>query len=138
MNATNHAEAFLEDIAAHPDDDAPRLIFADWLDDHGDADRAEFVRLQCWSQQLPPGDSRRLAMQKRQEALLSAHEASWRAALPQIDGVTWQDFSRGFVEAVFVQTVEVFLQHASLIFAAAPVRRVQIGRLDSDAAWHLS
>jgi uncharacterized protein (TIGR02996 family) len=28
-----------------PDDDAPRLVLADWLDDHGDHDRAEFVRL---------------------------------------------------------------------------------------------
>ena len=28
-------------------DDLPRLIFADWLDEHGDADRAEFIRLQC-------------------------------------------------------------------------------------------
>ena len=44
--ATTHEEAFLEDIVAHPDDDAPRLVFADWLDDHGDADRAEFIRLQ--------------------------------------------------------------------------------------------
>jgi uncharacterized protein (TIGR02996 family) len=40
-----HEEAFLEDIREHPDDDAPRLIFADWLEENGDPDRAEFIRL---------------------------------------------------------------------------------------------
>lgn len=28
-----------------PDDDAPRLVLADWLDEHGDEDRAAFIRL---------------------------------------------------------------------------------------------
>jgi uncharacterized protein (TIGR02996 family) len=32
--------AFLEDIKEHPDDDTPRLVLADWLEDHGDPDRA--------------------------------------------------------------------------------------------------
>lgn len=35
------------DVIAHPGDDAPRLIFADWLEDQGDGARAEFVRVQC-------------------------------------------------------------------------------------------
>src|SRR5262249_29891094 len=29
-----------------PEDNAPRLILADWLEEHGDSDRAEFIRLQ--------------------------------------------------------------------------------------------
>ncbi len=33
-------EAFLQAIAETPDDDAPRLIYADWLDDHGQGDPA--------------------------------------------------------------------------------------------------
>jgi uncharacterized protein (TIGR02996 family) len=32
--------AFLRDILEHPDDDTPRLIFADWLEDNGDPERA--------------------------------------------------------------------------------------------------
>lgn len=39
-------EAFLASIIENPDDDAPRLIFADWLDENGEAERAEFVRIQ--------------------------------------------------------------------------------------------
>jgi uncharacterized protein (TIGR02996 family) len=32
----NHHQAFLQDILEHPNDDAPRLIHADWLEEHGD------------------------------------------------------------------------------------------------------
>ena len=37
---------FLQAIADAPDDDAPRLIFADWLEERGDP-RCELIRLQC-------------------------------------------------------------------------------------------
>jgi uncharacterized protein (TIGR02996 family) len=43
MNADH--EPFLRAIAAAPDDDLPRLVYADWLDEHGHAGRAEFIRL---------------------------------------------------------------------------------------------
>lgn len=39
--------AFLQAIIEQPDDTALRLIFADYLDEHGHADQAEFIRLQC-------------------------------------------------------------------------------------------
>ena len=41
------ADALLAAILADPDDDTPRLAYADWLGESGDADRAEFIRLQC-------------------------------------------------------------------------------------------
>jgi uncharacterized protein (TIGR02996 family) len=28
-------------------DDTPRLIYADWLEDHGQPELAEFIRVQC-------------------------------------------------------------------------------------------
>ena len=40
-------EAFLRAIFADPDNDMPRLVFADWLDDQGESDWAELIRLQC-------------------------------------------------------------------------------------------
>jgi uncharacterized protein (TIGR02996 family) len=43
---TDHA-AFLAAIVAAPDDDLPRLVLADWLDEHGQPARAEFIRVQC-------------------------------------------------------------------------------------------
>ena len=38
-----------------PEDDAPRLIYADWLDEHGRPERAEFIRLQCAMDRVPAG-----------------------------------------------------------------------------------
>lgn len=43
--------AFLRAIAAAPDDNTPRVVYADWLDDHASTDadraRAEFLRIAC-------------------------------------------------------------------------------------------
>lgn len=39
-------EAFIKDIAENLYDDTPRLIFADWLEDHGEHEYAEFIRVQ--------------------------------------------------------------------------------------------
>jgi uncharacterized protein (TIGR02996 family) len=33
---------FLKSICEAPQDDAPRSIYADWLEEHGDLERAEF------------------------------------------------------------------------------------------------
>lgn len=47
-------EAFLESILAAPDDDGPRLIYADWLEETGiDPERAEFIRLQIFCANNP-------------------------------------------------------------------------------------
>jgi uncharacterized protein (TIGR02996 family) len=34
-------------ILAAPDDDAPRLVYADWLDEQGRGDGADLIRVQC-------------------------------------------------------------------------------------------
>ena len=56
-------EALLKAIVANPDDDTPRLMYADWLDEHlpdkgpspaaGPSARAEYIRVQCRLAQLP-------------------------------------------------------------------------------------
>lgn len=126
--------AFLSAIAECPDDDAPRLIYADWLDDEGLPDRAELIRAQCRLARLPGDSPEHRLLTRRCSDLLTAHERGWRAALPELDGITWEGFDRGFVEAAFAVTAEAFLTHAEALFAAAPVRRVQIGRLGDDGA----
>jgi uncharacterized protein (TIGR02996 family) len=37
-------DGFLQAIVENPDDDTPRLVYADWLDEHGDPARTEFIR----------------------------------------------------------------------------------------------
>jgi uncharacterized protein (TIGR02996 family) len=39
-------EALLRAVLDEPADDAHRLVYADWCEDNGDTDRAEFVRVQ--------------------------------------------------------------------------------------------
>ena len=39
--------ALLRGVEASPDDDLPRLVYADWLDEQGRHARAEFIRVQC-------------------------------------------------------------------------------------------
>jgi|GEM_PF-7105503 len=48
-------EDFLRVIISSPDEDTPRLVFADWLEETGDHDRAAFIRLQIRQAQLEPG-----------------------------------------------------------------------------------
>jgi uncharacterized protein (TIGR02996 family) len=43
---TADGTALLAAALAAPADDAPRLVYADWLEEQGDGDRAEFIRLQ--------------------------------------------------------------------------------------------
>jgi uncharacterized protein (TIGR02996 family) len=46
---TTHPDltALLRAVCEFPDDDTPRLVLADWLDEHDEHERAEFIRLQC-------------------------------------------------------------------------------------------
>jgi len=46
-------EGLLRAICEAPDDDAPRLVYADWLDEHGDPLQAEFIRVQIEMARIP-------------------------------------------------------------------------------------
>jgi uncharacterized protein (TIGR02996 family) len=68
---------------AGPHDDAPRLVLADWLDDHGEHDRAEFVRLQL---RLAPGPQpleagERKGLERRCRQLLDRRGGCWLGGL---------------------------------------------------------
>lgn len=39
--------ALLATVYANPKDDTARLVYADWLEENDDPDRAEFIRVQC-------------------------------------------------------------------------------------------
>ena len=39
-------DALLRAVCENPDDDLPRLVFADWCDENGEPERAEFIRTQ--------------------------------------------------------------------------------------------
>jgi uncharacterized protein (TIGR02996 family) len=115
--------AFLQDIIEHPDDEAPRLIYADWLDDHGQPSRAEFIRVQCELARLTEGGPRREDLRARERELLEAHGSDWRAPLPE-----WAfdaEFDRGFVASVAVRAA-VFLREASSLWRVAPITSLTV------------
>jgi uncharacterized protein (TIGR02996 family) len=78
---TEQDGAFVRAIRDEPDSDMHRLVYADWLEEQGDAARAEFIRLQCQLARLPPNARRSRKLEQQQEELLSAHGGRW--ALPQ-------------------------------------------------------
>ena len=49
-------EAFLEQITVNIDDDGARLVFSDWLEEQGEQERAEFIRVQVQRARLPTWD----------------------------------------------------------------------------------
>jgi uncharacterized protein (TIGR02996 family) len=65
----NCHQAFLRKILEDPADDGPRLVYADWLEDHGEIDRADFIRTECKLAALPRGDKRRRPLKAHLETL---------------------------------------------------------------------
>jgi uncharacterized protein (TIGR02996 family) len=118
--------AFLQDICEHADDDAPRLVYADWLEEQGGEDRrarAEFIRAQCALARLPRDDPRRWDLLERERTLLDRHETAWAAPLRDVAS-RWR-FRRGFVEDVTLPC-ETLLRRGDELYRLAPVRYLRL------------
>jgi uncharacterized protein (TIGR02996 family) len=71
---------FLRQVRRQPDLPGPRLVYADWLFEQGQCDKAEFVRLGCWRNGLKvrvPGHE----LSERAVELLDAHLGDWHLPL---------------------------------------------------------
>ena len=119
MNAEE--AAFVELVCASPDDDAPRLVFADWLDERDDP-RGEFIRIQCALAKMPATDPARTLLLDREAVLIARYHAPWSEPLRGIAG--WTEFRRGFVDTVNMETRK-FLSRGEELFKLAPVRHVR-------------
>lgn len=118
----NHEQAFLQAIREAPHDDAPRLIYADWLEEQGGASRtarAAFIRIQCRLAELPDEDPTRDALQDEAIDLLAEFEGEWTQPLHDLVD-DWR-FERGFVERITIDAPK-FLTHAEFLFDFAPLR----------------
>lgn len=119
-------DALFHAICQHPEEDTPRLMYADWLEENGEADRAEFIRIQCELAQLATDDSgthpvyeflrdrdfvtrktadwtqiddgihKRLALTIRENDLHKRNLEAWTPRLRKPESVTWLGFRRGF------------------------------------------
>jgi uncharacterized protein (TIGR02996 family) len=111
--------AFLQAILAEPDDDAPRLIYADWLEERGDV-RGEFIRVQCALARMASDDPRRAELELRERELLAGHRQAWLGVLPSWEGITRVEFGRGFIASIQT-TFDAFRTHADELFRLVPV-----------------
>jgi uncharacterized protein (TIGR02996 family) len=74
-------EAFLQAIREDPDDDAPRLVYADWLEERGDP-RAELIRIQLELARTDEHDDNRLDLEVRNDRWFAEHGDRWLSRLP--------------------------------------------------------
>jgi uncharacterized protein (TIGR02996 family) len=91
LNGTE--QAFLEDICTHPEDDGLRLIYADWLEEHGREQRARYIRVQIEIARLWEGveyDQARAADLVSQETDLLTQENFWEWFGPTL-AVVWPE-----------------------------------------------
>jgi uncharacterized protein (TIGR02996 family) len=125
---TDH-DALLRSIAEHPEEDTPRLMYADWLEENGRPERAEFVRVQVELGRLGLNHPERHAWVVRNVRFLRDYVPGWKAELPQFPGIEWGDFNRGLVEEVQAQTEAAVIRHAAGIFAEPGVHVLRLARL---------
>jgi uncharacterized protein (TIGR02996 family) len=122
-----------------PDDDAPRLVYADWLEEHGDPARAEFIRLQlvlaARMRDGPVGSSSPEA--ERANDLLRENGSRWLAELPAIRGVRWGHFWRGF-PSVEVSSPVTLVWAARRLAECNPVEWVRLDYCLPERVAHLA
>jgi uncharacterized protein (TIGR02996 family) len=101
-------ESLLQAVIESPDDNAVRLVYADWLQEHGqgtDHDRAQFIRLQVQAEQQPAHSRRRCELKWEAERLLGRHRREWLSVLPWwADDFGGSFFQRGFVNEMYVRS----------------------------------
>jgi uncharacterized protein (TIGR02996 family) len=120
---TAYADAFLGDILECPDDDAPRLIYADWLDENGEPERAELIRVQCDLATDLLDREQRAAALARERQLLDVWGPVWAAPLAPL--VRSFEFRRGFVERVCLDSAAL-IEHGDEVFRLAPVSHLEL------------
>lgn len=99
-------EGLLQAIRETPDDDTPRLILSDWLDENGEAERAELIRIQCLLARLPTDHERRPELEARERGLLLLNEQAWAQLPASVEG----HFQRGFLEKVIASPLHLLHQ----------------------------
>ncbi|MGF1582298.1 MAG: TIGR02996 domain-containing protein [Gemmataceae bacterium] len=118
-------EQLEQNILDNPHDDALRLIYADWLEENGENDRAEFVRAQIALEDENLSTEDRQTLAQREAELLEKYQREWLGGLAPflLDGkddvrldLEEQNcefrFRRGFFEELHIKTLGYHLAQA--------------------------
>ena len=122
----SNVDALLAEIWKDPASDAPRLVLADQYEQDGDLERANFIRLQIERANLPSWEARASALELQERALVAKHGEAWRAHLPQLPGVQWGSFRRGFIRAVAFDDVDNYVAHHEECARRVPMQGVAL------------
>jgi uncharacterized protein (TIGR02996 family) len=139
MSSQLEREGLLDAIRAAPEDDTPRLVYADWLDDHDDAPRAAFIRAQVKAARLRreadeaglPHPSEAGRLDKDADRLMRKNKAAFLAGLPVGNGFAIY-FARGMPEDAVPKDGKEFLKRADKAFAAAPIRTLSFSDINPE------
>jgi uncharacterized protein (TIGR02996 family) len=132
---TTQHEALYRAICAHPNEDTPRLAYADLIDEEGECEQAKFIRAQIAIAGLPEYDP--LVVSTRQLDPDVFHGWLMARTLPKVPvGYTWRkfEFRRGFPWKVGVDSPLAFAASAASVFAVVPVQALEIHEYRPDMA----
>jgi uncharacterized protein (TIGR02996 family) len=136
----SEADALLAAICEAPEDDAPRLVYADWLEEHGQDPWAQAIRLQCEVEREPDqvkGMKAKYILWELRDRLLAPLRELGFDTSPSFgppdhyvnNPIQW-DFRRGFVAEVSVgagdERVRFFSERVDLVFRRFPLQHLRI------------
>jgi uncharacterized protein (TIGR02996 family) len=133
---TEH-DALLAAVIAAPADDLPRLVYADWVEEHGEPDRAAFIRGQIELARTPPWEPFAVRCRHFHADDLDTGRR-WLDRLPDLGDwwyVRWDDrhaYRRGFGWGLAVEQPPALVGAGNAVFAAAPVGRLALSSATLD------
>jgi uncharacterized protein (TIGR02996 family) len=123
---TSDGEALLRAICERPWEDTPRLVYADWLQEYGDALRAEFIRVQVELARATD-KARIVELEERADRLRAESAGRWTRGSPTRPGVRiGYDLRRGFYHHVTFDGRDAFARFADEVFAWTPIDSVSL------------
>lgn len=149
MSTQTALQGLLDAILAEPGEDSLRLIYTDLLEENGEPDRAELIRLQIALARHTAATRERLASRlipagyilfsKRQQ--LMKRERELLPPLP--DWMAERTFTRGFISDVACSTA-AWLEHGKALVREHPVEVVRLldraahrfDRTPANPGWH--
>lgn len=125
----NDHDALLHAIGEHPEEDTPRLMYADWLEENGEPERADFVRVQVELARPGLSGAERMPLVRKHVHYLTNFVREWKTQLPQLDGIEWGDFNRGLIEEVQAAAMASIVDHAKQVFAVPGIHVLRLRML---------
>jgi uncharacterized protein (TIGR02996 family) len=112
-------------------DVVPRLVYADWLLENGDAERGLYIQLSCRYMKLDEKDPSRHAVLEEWRKVFERNKARWQKELAVV-GILQPEYTLGSIEKLSLTAAEL-LKRGDAILAAEPVWGVWLKTLDAEA-----